>query len=305
MFIFGETTNFICHTCRSRFRQKLGLLRPSTSNPALCRSATSRASTEINDTTRLNVSPARRKDLRDGAIFYPLGKIRGTPGKSVREKSVNLETHSLGRPSEVIILHDVADNTEKKLPERMLTEAKSHRILNSKEIVASIEAEKNQLGLEDAVKEIDRLRPDANLTLQAFEDMRHKLRNGYTISQLRNYVAIKNPDISKRKMLSKSPSGIGNPFKNEKGVRSLWLADIRPIEERLPFKDTEKARLLTYKRTSKTKLADLVILGCWKVEIEDDVEAFGQIEIHLRPWQVNLLLSGGNLAMIFIVLVYS
>ena len=252
----------------------------------------------------MTISPARKKVFRDGAIFYPLGKIRGAPGKSVREKSANLETHSLGRPSEVIILHDVADNTQDKLPERMLTEAKSHRILDSKEIVASIEAEKTQLGLEDAVRDIDKLRSGTNLTLKAFEDMRNKLRDGYTISQLRNYIAVKNPDISKRKVLSESKSEIGRPFNDEKGVRSLWLADIRPIDERLPLKDTQKARLLTYKRSSKTKLADLVILGCWKVEIEDDVEAFGQIEIQLRSWQINLLLSGGNLDMILLMLNY-
>ena len=301
MFIFGETTNFICYTCRTRFRQRLRLLRASSFNPTVRHSATSRISRGINNTNHVHVSPTRKKGIRDEAIFYPLGKIRGAPGKSVREKSANLETHSLGRPSEVIILHDVAENAQEKLPERMLNEAKWHRILDSKEIVASIEAEKTQLGLDDAVGEIDRLRPSTNLTLQAFEDMRYQLRDGYTISQLRNYIAVKNPDMSKRKVLSQSKSEIGSHLNHEKGVRSLWLADIRPIEERLPLKDTEKARLLTYKRSSKAKLADLVILGCWKVGIEDDVEAFGQIEIQLRSWQINLLLSGGNLVMIFLV----
>ena len=299
MFKAGKTANFICRHCRARFRQQLGLTSVSPLRPSNRAYATFEKSIDANSTHKVAISPLEKKNIKNAAVFYPLGKIRGTPGKSVREKSANLETHSLGRPSEVIILHDVTDDGQEKASEVIINEAKSLRTLDSKEIVASIEAEKTQLGLEDAVQEIDRLRQSNNLSQKVFEEMRIQLRDGYTIPQLRNYIAVKAPELAKKKVLSSSSIKRNNTLSSpidRKGVRSLWLADTKPIEERMPYKDTEKSRLLAYKRSSKTKLADLIILGCWKVEIEDDVEAFGQIEIKLRPWQTNLLLSGGRKA---------
>lgn len=297
MFEAGKTANFICRHCRARFREQLRSTRVSSFSSGSRQHATHENFPDTKNANNVPISPSRRTSLKNEAIFYPLGKIRGSPGKSVREKSANLETQSLGRPSEVIILHDVTNDNQEKVPELLINEAKSHRILDSKEIVASIEAEKLQLGLDDAVSEIDGLRPRTNLSQKAFEEMRNQLRDGYTIPQLRRYIAVKAPEISKRKVLSErniERNNILNPSIDVKGVRSLWLADTKPIEQRLPLKDTARARLLAYKRSSKTKLADLVILGSWKVEIEDDIEAFGQIEMKLRPWQTNLLLSGGK-----------
>ena len=296
MWRIGNDAKYVCSCCRKQLSREIKF-RGLAAYPVFSRFITVPSIPSNADVHAQRTSSARKKKSnRKRHVFYPLGKLRGTPGKTVREKFVNLETQSLGQPSEVIILRDTTFNPGTKENEKMQREVTENPTLDSKAIVASIEAEKLQLDVADVIKEVDRLRPGPFLSQEKFLDIRNHLRNGFTAQQLRKYIKAKYPDFSRENKLKKSSFEAQSPSKSatyERGIRSLWLPGTRSIEDRLPLNDVEKSRLRAYKSSYKVLLAEIIVLGCWNVTIEEDIDAAGQIEMRIRPWQCSLLLAGG------------
>jgi hypothetical protein len=224
--------------------------------------------------------------------------------RAVRGRAVLGNMTSLGTEANILVLGEVERRKPKEV-DRPPPKAAAPIDIEAPSLLASLQQDSSPLSPEEITKQIDSLRPSESnsrtephrLTRRAFVKVTRALCKGFTAKQLSSYYAAAKNLTQKRlrrhlanAVKPKQPDSCGpvarTPWQPTSG-RSNTRMDIR-----LPGLDvlhqTNRAPL------TKDAVADGILRHIWRVELLEEVEGVGQLELSLRPWQLQLLLNTGR-----------
>lgn len=213
-----------------------------------------------------------RKDISE----YPLGKLYGFRGQKLRENREKLPIDVLGEEAEVIVLRDSKFNTYDHADVVEVQEVESIDIL------AKLDEERGLVGEKEVEENINELRPkqgEEPRTRRELNGLVTELQNGFTVSQLARYIQSHG---------SKHPAEVQPPTSSLLLRISPWVPGISESNELLDNDHLKGYDLDSY--TSKQRLVLRLLRECWKLELPAVEEGIGQIEVNLKPGELDLLL---------------
>ncbi|KAI9869884.1 MAG: hypothetical protein M1830_004967, partial [Pleopsidium flavum] len=183
----GDAT--ICLRCQVRLaRVKTPRRRALVNNQHLTISPQTRRSTTATE----HVQASGDGDGPHQRILYPHGRLRGVPGRRVREGLASLGLEALGKPAEVIVLRD-AELGLKHAPKTAVEDATEEN-LSATDLLASVDAERGLLPPEDVVHNIEEFKtlwPHKGLSWDQWLEARKELCKAFTAIQLTHYIVHK------------------------------------------------------------------------------------------------------------------
>ncbi|KAF1996550.1 hypothetical protein P154DRAFT_498428 [Amniculicola lignicola CBS 123094] len=251
-------------------------------------------------------TPRRRDDeeqpqlriRRESLSERPLGKIRRRKGKgSLREVSAPLGVKALGEDAEILVLREVDDAPPPAAEEEPPLEETSEEQSSSR-IIDALEVEQKMLTPEQISEHLESLRPrthddpnEAHYISQAdFLKLKKKLSRAFTLSQLSRYYQLKRgveKDAVKQDVLEAF-----KPKAKQLVGRTEWHPGTSPLHTRLPGIRLASRMTPKKKPVSKPLLVDQILRAIWKIVLLEEIEAPGEIEISLKPWQLAMLTAG-------------
>jgi hypothetical protein len=245
------------------------------------------------------LSSAPTPGMRIKREVQPLDRIRKRKGKVIRETSARLgDLKLLGDDAEILVLREVGGS--KPAVEVPVKPAPAEPVVVP-DILASLQQEKGTLTPEEIHKRLESLRPQVHaepdeplyVPLKAFVKIIRDLTNGFTQQQLSQfYSARKNvqQDQFRAQMLASLKAESGTSGIPVARTRTSWQPGTTPITKRLPGVDVSRNKRVPI---SKQLLVDRIIRDLWNLVPLEEVEAPGEIELSLKPWQITLLDAGG------------
>ena len=240
------------------------------------------------------------------------GKIRGKTGSQRRVESAEaLSIASLGQDSEVIVLRDLHEpRVETKKPVEPvldddfddLDDAEQRRLPPTASDIENMSAGRRAIRPKDqeVFESIDELRPnsmpESEVLVIKKDEFRAKftaLAKGYTLGQLKAYLF---KEIAPTRLGSSKVRSSRHPFTTEitssSGElqdlkRTAWHAGTTPITRRLPFFNTH----VGLKMNNKEDVIESILRHAWKLDIDEEKSAVGEMEFLLSPMQFGLLLT--------------
>jgi hypothetical protein len=233
--------------------------------------------------------------------------------KAQRGRAVLSNMTSLGSEANILVLGDVGRRSKQAdlPPPEPVTPIE----IEAPNLLKSLQRDNSPPSPEEINKQIDVLRPSESnspsephrLTSRAFVKLTRSLCKGFTAKQLSvYYVAAKN--LSQKRLRRHLVDAVKPKESDTRApiARTRWQPIDKPnirMDIRLPGlvaldrnssapptnKTPIKSRPLT-----KEALADGIIRNIWRVELLEEVEGNGQLELSLRPWQLHLLLNAGR-----------
>jgi hypothetical protein len=204
---------------------------------------------------------------------------------------------TMGEDAEILVISEVADRKPAQAP----IEPEPMKPIVVPDILASLQQEKDVVTPSDVHERLESLRPQFHaepglahyVSLKTFVELIHNLTNSFTQQQLSQYYStaknVQQAEFHKEILASlKGQTGsLRHPI-----TRTDWQPFTTPIAKRLPGADVPTRS----KRTpvSKQLLVDRIIRDVWKLVPLEEVEAPGEIELSLRPWQLQMLSAGGT-----------
>lgn len=222
-------------------------------------------------------------------------------GKTVRETSARLGgIKTLGDDAEILVVSEIADkNKNLGIDDSAVTRPKRAPITYVPDFAASLNEEKVVLTRYESHRQIENLRPEIagepnepqHVSQATFVKLQKTLNTGFTHWQLAAFYSIakhvRSHDVDK-KVIEGLTSGNGTPKRPVK--RSEWQPGTTDIMDRLPGLDvTIRPKKMS---VSKQLMVDRILRECWKLEPLEEIEAPGEIEMSLQPWQIALLNVG-------------
>lgn len=232
----------------------------------------------------------------------------------MRERSEALPgITTLGVDAEVLVLEPVSDladpdpDADDHVPDTKATPALP--LPEVPDLAASLHEERQALDPQDINKRIEKLRPrpkphqagdDAghtHITHAKFIQLTNTLIYGFTSAQLSAYYAsirkIKQHGVYRH---------IIHHIKEKQGTnrqpikRSKWHPGTTNFDKRLPGIDvTVRTRAAL---VSKPLLVDSILRECWGLVILEEMEALGEIEMSLEPWELAFISLGNTNSLI-------
>ena len=208
-----------------------------------------------------------------------------------------LKSNTLGQPASILVLRDSEEKRgsggKEDAPEPTLQQ-KSVKDVNVDELLASVNAQRNEAGQEEVNQSIDALRPlhlnlgePFMLASAQYDQILQALLRGFNQLQMSRYITIHEGDraLKERKAVPNSPG----PGKSDAGiVRSDW----GPM-------DRHGLKLKAKPRTTvqgKGALAEAILRSIWGVEVREEVEQIGFLSVKLEVAKFSLLTRGGKTA---------
>lgn len=233
------------------------------------------------------------------------GRLRGKKGAEQREASEPLAIGTLGRPSEVIILRDVVkrpkDAGEDGLKEEAspsVEESPAGYRMTAKEIESFAIKEQQVSGQEDVNASIEEIRQslkgETMLPKADFHRAAKAMAGSYNVAQLSRYFNIQIAShVSHEDTVPVIP--VQMEGKVQQITRTQWHRGTTPIERRL----SKTAQLgFVNRRSTKAWIVDKILRDIWGVQVEEEIDAVGELEILLQPSQVALLqIQGWHLSL--------
>lgn len=219
--------------------------------------------------------------------IHPHGRIIGKPGRRQRQSFEPLATKSLGKPSEVIVLHDVSE--EPQVARKLNIPAcgpippdggeAGHSLLSAENIDAIVTGKQQQAGQEEVNTSIDALRPGSSvLETGEFNSLVRKLFDGYNTRQLARYV-----------VQSLSPDHVSSAQAGQQVDKELratqWQAGRTPLEQRVGRVSLTKNEA----GTTKVNIAQQIVRNVWNLSIHTEEQRLGELELYLEPWQIKMM----------------
>ncbi|KAK5129114.1 hypothetical protein LTR08_003902 [Meristemomyces frigidus] len=239
---------------------------------------------------------ARTTSFRDKEKSYgyrhihPNGRIIGRPGRRQRESFEQLAINSLGKPSGVVVLHDVVEEPAPR-PQQMVLDAQELReadqrassmSLSGKDMGATATDTEQLPEQEQVSASIEALRPDTNvLDKGRFDAMVKDLLGSYNVRQLSRYLvqslgysstAITRTGKQSRKAYSKMPA-------------TKWQPGRTPLVQRVGRINLDKVD----SGNTKAKVADQIMRNAWGISIDSEEQRLGELEVMLTSWQSKML----------------
>jgi len=216
-------------------------------------------------------------------ILYPHGRLRGIPGRRVREGVANLGLKTLGKPAEVIVLRD-AELGLKQAPETAAEEV-TEKSWSATDLLASLDAERGILPPEDVARNIEEFRTlwsQKGLEWDQWLEARKKLCGAFSTAQLTQYIVHKTQQNAVINTQNQRTSNILR--------KSIWTPGETPFEG-FRVDNMERKRLpnMSPNLPRKEALAERVLGDCWDHHVRAEASDTGELEILLRPRDLSLL----------------
>lgn len=245
-------------------------------------------------------TPRPRPNLSE----HPLGKIRKRKGKAdLREKTAKLTgVKALGKDAEILVLQEVGGVPKRSDPSEV-PQLETSEGETASSILASLEAQAAKVGQEEINQQLESLRPKTHTTpgdphyinQATFRRLTKTLSSGFTVNQLSRYFA-----VAKGVRRSLIKEEVLDDLRRTQGggkrliTRTQWYPGTTPLSRRLPgvaaVPKGPKSRPL-----SKPVLVDQILRNAWNIVLLEEIEAPGEIELALKPWQFALLNAGGKI----------
>jgi hypothetical protein len=299
MLVPRASNAFVCIRCElqlARRRLPAYARRPSRANF----STSARRRDGAEDPDALSPPPPPPSALKITREREPLNRITRRQGRAVRETSARLGVKALGDDAEILVLSDLSSRHS----EEHAAKPRKFEPLPAPDITAILDTQKEDVTPQDIRDRIESLRPllDVPLPLEPgephyisqkdFVTLIRDLSRGFTQPQLAQYyAAVKNVQQEGfyKEMLASMKEETGTTKREI--LRSNWQPGITPITKRLPG----MAMATGPKRApiNKSLLVDRIMRDVWKLVPLEEVEARGEVELFLKPWQIAMLNAGG------------
>ncbi|KAK4541423.1 hypothetical protein LTR36_008024 [Oleoguttula mirabilis] len=277
---------------RCQLRQVLVGLRPR--HPAVLqgsRQLSTTASLQQDDaaaTAQLDRQRPPRRDERSYVYrhIHPNGRIIGKPGRRQRQSFEQLATKSLGKPSEVIVLHDVVEEARpaKQLAHQQGGRGRGIAALSVEDMEAAVPAhEEGEVGRGEQYEvntSIDALRPEMSVLEQRdFNSLVQQLLDGYNVRQLARYLVQSSTHAPAHTAVAQSKLD-----KDHVQIHvTAWQAGRTPLEQRIGRVASTKGDV------GKASLAQQIMRNAWAISIGTEEQRLGEVELYLQPWQVKMM----------------
>ena len=275
---------FVCLRC------ELKLARPRTSAPPRQPShASFSSSTRRHDAADEAQTPAPGDvSAQPNAAKSPLriSKEYVRKGKIVRQRKAKLGMKRMDEDADILVLNEAPtrENPEEKQPEVF-------EPISVPDILSSLQQDSAPATQEDVEKQLESLRPArANpdelhyVTTADFVKLVAALTRGFTTTQLSHYYSA--AKSLKQDTMYKMVKATVKATK-----RSEWHPTTTDIEKRLPGVETVQKQKTRSIR--KATLVDKILRDVWKLELLEELEAPGELELRLKEWELKLLQTGG------------
>lgn len=208
-------------------------------------------------------------------------------GKMIRQRKAKLGMKRMDEDADILLINEA--------PEREHVEKKQAELepIAVPDILSSLQQDNAPATPEDVARQLDSLRPARGnpdephyVTTADFVKLVAALTRGFTTAQLSRY-------FSAEKSIKQD-----NVFKVVKAAvkatkRSEWHPTTTSIETRLPGVETIKVPKQKTKSIRKATLVDKILRDVWKLQLLEELEAPGELELRLKEWELKLLQAGG------------
>jgi hypothetical protein len=230
----------------------------------------------------------------------PLNRIRRREGRAIRETSARLGVTALGDDAEILVLSELSSRRS----EEHIEKPRKIEPLPVPDITAILDTQKEDVTPQDIRDRIESLRPQLDVPLplehgephyvsqKAFVTLIRDLSRGFTQPQLSQYyAAVKNVHREEfyKEMLASMKEETGTTKREI--LRSNWQPGTTAMTKRLPgmaMTGPKRAPI------NKSLLVDRIMRDVWKLVPLEEVEARGEVELFLKPWQITMLNAGGT-----------
>jgi hypothetical protein len=205
------------------------------------------------------------------------GRIVGKGGRRQSVVSKRITRNSLDKPSYVVVFRDV-DGNERKRPvvgTGGVTPVEVQEIITSPLMPTP----------EETIASIDALKPPTAPSLvdkAEYKRMMDTLLTGYNTVQLRDYL------MHCFNRLKSFPAHVSSHDSVDDDIQShsigKWQAGRTPLEQR-PKPKAEKKPNAHVKR----RMAENILRLAWQVIVTSDASKIGEIEISVKPWELQML----------------
>jgi hypothetical protein len=290
---------FVCLRCEAQLAQRrLPAFTRRTSHAKFSASARRRDGAEDLET----ISPAQQSKLKITREVQRLNKLKRRKGKLIRETSAPLGgLQRLGDEADILVLKEVADPAADQ-PDNQPETIEPPEPVEVPDIVASLQQEGKAVTPEEIYQQIESLRPqndaepgEPHYVKQAtFVKLKKRLMTSFTQQQLMAFYSVAKKirrDQVNKGVLASIKRGQGDP--KSAVERSEWHPGTTKITQRLPGLD-RYVKIKGYtKNVSKQLLVDRILRDAWNLVLLEEIEAHGELEMFLKPWQIALLSIGG------------
>ena len=211
---------------------------------------------------------------------HPLGNLYGYLGHKLREKTETLQVDSLGQPAEVIVLRDSKFNYYNA--EKIIEAQEVERI----DILETVRSERGLVGQQEVEANINEFEPKEGEEPQSWDEFNglvQALQNGFTVNQLEKYIE----NYGGKKLKEQDSLSINNQALILQ--RSPWMPDFAKSTDE--FDNDSLRGYYLESHTTKQRVVVRLLRDCWKLQLPELEEGIGQIEVHIRSGDLNLLLS--------------
>ena len=267
--------------------------------------------------TRFYASSPRPRDALDGPEPQANGSTQENGERTLKitreqpprkrqvgGRAVLSNMTSLGTEANILVLGDVR-RRRPRVEVDSPPEAAAPIELEAPRLLASLDQDRSLLSPEEITKQIDNLRPSETnsptephrLTRRAFVKLTRALCKGFTVKNLKSYYAAAK-NLSRKRLRRHLADAVKGKQSDTGGpvARTPW----QPTSERSNTRmDIRLPGLDVLHQTSrapitKDAVADGILRHIWRVELLEEVEGVGQLELSLHPWQLQLLLNPGR-----------
>lgn len=247
------------------------------------------------------LSHAQHPALKIRREAEPLDRIRRRRGKVIRETSARLGgIKRLGRDAEILVLREVAEpRTDDSAVDAEGDEAQGK--VNIPDILESIQQEGKNLTPDELYQQIESLRPKNydsaeephHVSRTTFLKLTKVLYSGFTQQQLSSFYSLakKFQKEKENKATIDALEGVKDGVAKRPVERTKWQPGTTTISRRLPGLDV--AIRSKRSRASKQSWIDRILRDAWNLVLLEEIEALGELELLLKPWQLTLLNAGG------------
>lgn len=210
-------------------------------------------------------------------------------GKLIRQRKAKLGMTRMDEDADVLVLNEAPMPEEPEQEEPQVLEP-----ISVPDILSSLQRDIAPATQEDVVKQLEGLRPARGnsdephyVTTAGFVKLVAALTRGFTTAQLSDYYST--AKSIKKESVYKIVKATVKATK-----RSEWHPTTTNIEKRLPGVEFVKpGKKQKPKSIRKATLVDKILRDAWNLELLEELEAAGELELRLKEWELKLLQNGG------------
>ncbi|KAG9203212.1 hypothetical protein G6514_003130 [Epicoccum nigrum] len=280
---------FVCLRCELKLaRPRISPLASQSSHTSFSTSARRNDGADEPQTLTPGGTPfSERGERSDGKDSLRISREDTSKGRVTTLRRAKLGMKRMDEDADILVLNDVRNEPQPK-------EAEVLEPISVPDILSSLEQDSAPATQEDVEKQLESLRPNRGnpdepqyVTTADFVKLVAALTRGFTSAQLSGY-------YSTAKSIKKD-----SVYKVVKATvratkRSQWYPTTTNIEKRLPDVEATSGKKQKTKSIRQATLVDKILRDVWKLELLEELEAPGELELRLKEWQLKLLQIGGD-----------